>query len=350
MIGWVVAAVAAAVVGSGGPPVVHPAQPDTDVTLFLIGDAGVPHPGFEPVLAALTREASAPSRAERVIVFLGDNIYPQGMPAADDPMRKESERRIDAQMAVAKSGARTIFIPGNHDWDAERDGGWDAIRRQGEYIERASRGAVRLLPSGGCPGPAVVDVGARVRLVLLDTQWWLQHGPRPDSPGSGCATYTAQGVTDSLHAALVGATAAGRLAFVLTHHPLESGGQHSGRKFVVGWAQRLIRSDQDIFGPRNRAMRDSIERAFTPDAPLVYASGHDHALQVIGDGTRHLLVSGAGAYDHLDPVHAIDSTHFDEKASGYMRLDVMTSGQVRMAVHLIDQAGGEHVAYSEIWR
>jgi hypothetical protein len=49
-------------------------------------------------------------------------------------------------------------------------------------------------------------------------------------------------------------------------------------------------------------------------------------------------------------VHAIDSTHFDEKASGYMRLDVMTSGQVRMAVHLIDQAGGEHVAYTEIWR
>ena len=323
-----------------------------DVTLYLIGDAGVPRQGFEPVLAALTREAGADSGGgtERVIVFLGDNIYPVGMPARNDPERGEAERRINDQMAVSRTGARTIFVPGNHDWDAERAGGWDAIRREGEYIQRASGGRVLLLPAGGCPGPVVVDVGQRVRLVLLDTQWWLQHGPKPDSPSSGCATYTADGVSDSVHAALVGATAAGRVALILGHHPIESGGLHSGRRFVVGLAQRLLRSDQDVYGPLNQAMRTALERAFTPTEPLVYASGHDHSLQVISDYGRHLLVSGAGAYGHLDAVHKIDSTHFDDRASGYMRLDFFRSGQVRLGVHLVNAYGTIREAYTETWK
>jgi hypothetical protein len=320
---------------------------DTDVTVYLIGDAGVPHPGFEPVLAALTREASAPTTATRVIVFLGDNIYPNGMPAVGDPGRAEAQRRIDDQMAVARrTGAQTIFIPGNHDWDHERVGGWDAIRRQGEYVRTASQGTIAFLPADGCPGPVVVDVGQTVRLVLLDTQWWLQHGPRP-GPGSSCPAPTPEAVIDSLHAALVGAGK--RTAMVLSHHPLESGGAHSGRRFPVGIFQRIIDSDQDLFGVRNKVMRAAIERAFTTTQPIIYASGHDHALQVIGAGVRHYLISGAGDYEHLDPVHRIDSTYFFRKASGYMRLDVLRSGTIRLGVHQVDGLGGMQEVYTENW-
>ncbi|HWZ60607.1 MAG TPA: metallophosphoesterase [Gemmatimonadaceae bacterium] len=320
---------------------------DTDVTLYLIGDAGVPHPGFEPVLAALTTEASAPTRAKRVIVFLGDNIYPRGMPPVGDPGRAEAERRINDQMAVAqRTGAQTIFIPGNHDWDHEARGGWDAIRREGEYVRTASHGTIAFWPADGCPGPVVVDVGATVRLVLLDTQWWLQHGPRP-GPGSSCPAATPDAVVDSLRAALAGA--GNRRAFVLSHHPLESGGAHSGRRGPVGLFQHLIDSDQDLFGPRNKVMRAAIERAFTNNEPVIYASGHDHALQVIGAGVRHYLVSGAGDYEHLDPVHRIDSTYFEREASGYMRLDVIRGGPIRLGVHQVDGSGGMQEVFTETW-
>jgi Calcineurin-like phosphoesterase len=319
---------------------------DTDVTVYLIGDAGVPHPGFEPVLAALTREVSAPTRAKRVIVFLGDNIYPRGMPPVGDPGRAEAERRINDQMAVARSGAQTIFIPGNHDWDHEKAGGWDAIRRQGEYVRTTSHGTIAFLPTDGCPGPAVVDVGETVRLVLLDTQWWLQHGPRP-GPGSTCSATTPEAVIDSLGAALAGAGK--RRAFVLSHHPLESGGVHSGRGLPIGLFQRLIDSDQDLFSKRNKTMRAAIERAFTASQPVIYASGHDHALQVIGAGVRHYLISGAGDYEHLDPVHRIDSTYFEREASGYMRLDVLRGGPIRLGVHQVDGSGGMQEVYTETW-
>src|SRR2546426_3412173 len=44
---------------------------------------------------------------------------------------------------------------------------------------------------------------------------------------------------------------------------------------------------------------------------LIYAAGHDHALQVItGTSARYELVSGAGTFGHLDRVTALDSTRF----------------------------------------
>jgi Calcineurin-like phosphoesterase len=331
---------------SGPPGVGAPAAADTDVTLYLIGDAGVPHPGFEPVLAALTRELSAPTSAQRVVVFLGDNIYDNGMPAVGDPDRAEAERRITAQMAIARTGAQTMFLPGNHDWDGGRPDGWAAIRREGDFVRAASHDTIAYLPRDGCPGPSVVDVGSSLRLILLDTQWWLQHGPRPGA--DVCPTATTQTFIDSLHATLAGAGT--RRAIVMAHHPLYSGGPHGGRRFIVGLVQRMINSDQDLSNVTYKAMKAAIERAFTPTQPVVYAAGHDHNLQVIGGGaTRHYLVSGAGDYNHLDGVRRIDSTHFDRKASGYMRLDVLRGGPIRLGVHVVDASGTVHEVYSEAW-
>lgn len=50
----------------------------------------------------------------------------------------------------------------------------------------------RLLPSNGCSGPAAVDIG-RLRLILLDTQWWL-HVYIVRDEATRCATSVA-GVT-----------------------------------------------------------------------------------------------------------------------------------------------------------
>lgn len=323
-------------------------QVDTDVTLYLIGDAGVPHPGFEPVFAAITRELNVPTKAKRVVVFLGDNIYTSGLPPEGDPGRAEAERRITAQMAIARAtGAQTIFVPGNHDWDEGNAGGLAAIRREGDYVRTTSHDSIGFLPASGCPGPAAVDVGSTLRLILLDTQFWLQkNGPRPGP--DVCPTAAVSTFTDSLHTLLAGAGS--RRAIVMAHHPLYSGGPHGGRRFVVGFVQRvIINSDQDLSNGTYKAMKAAIEAAFTPTQPVIYASGHDHNLQVIGGGARHYLVSGAGDYNHLDGVRRIDSTHFDRKASGYMRLDVVRGGPIHLGVHVIDANGGMREEYSETW-
>jgi len=112
------------------PARVAAAAVDVDVSLFLIGDAGEPSPRGEPVLRALGSEiARDPPRA--VVVFLGDNLYPKGLPVPEAADRPEMERRLDAQVDVVKAaGVRGVVVPGNHDWDEGGPDGWEAIRRQ----------------------------------------------------------------------------------------------------------------------------------------------------------------------------------------------------------------------------
>src|SRR2546425_2313288 len=147
------------------PAAAPPAPPaEIDLTLFLIGDAGAPAvpPDSEPVFMAL--RAAAASVPHAVIVFLGDNVYPSGMPESAAPNRAAAERALRQELRVLQaSGARGFFVPGNHDWDSMRPGGWDAIRRQERFIAAAGSGAA-LLPAGGCPRPAAGGRGPGRRL------------------------------------------------------------------------------------------------------------------------------------------------------------------------------------------
>jgi hypothetical protein len=331
-----------------------PEAKDVAMRLFLIGDAGVPLEK-DPVLASLAREVDADA-ARSVVVYLGDNIYPRGLPAEGTVWRKEAERRLDAQIeAVREEGARAFFIPGNHDWDKHSAAGWETVRRQGQYIDEKGGGSVSMEPKDGCPGPVVRDFDRTLRLVLLDTQWWLHAGPKPRDPDSSCPADSEKEVVTQLAAALKEAD--GRPVVVAGHHPLATGGSHGGyfswqdhlfplraRKSwlwiplpVIGSlypaARRGGASAQDISGTANRKMREALEGAFKDNPPLVYAAGHEHNLQVLKGGeAKYLIVSGAGAYGHVTQTVWTKETLFAAAASGYVRVDLEKTGRARLAV------------------
>ncbi|HWL88445.1 MAG TPA: metallophosphoesterase, partial [Polyangiaceae bacterium] len=146
---------------------------EIETTLFLLGDAGEPDPRQvgSPLDSLAVQAAEAPERS--VIVFLGDNVYPGGIPAEGAAEWADARRRLDAQVRAIPPGVRGIFVPGNHDWGDERAFGLYSIRLQEQMIASMARGRnVRMLPGNGCPGPVSVDFG-RLRVVTLDTQWWL---------------------------------------------------------------------------------------------------------------------------------------------------------------------------------
>jgi hypothetical protein len=346
-------------------PVLPPDE--VEASHYLIGDAGDPDPHGEPVLEALRRDLAS-SRAERVVVFLGDNVYPRGLPAPGDRDRAEAERRLAAQVeTVRAAGATGFFVPGNHDWYGKD--GWESIRRQEAFIDSAGTGALRLRPSGGCPGPSVVDLGRRIRLVLLDTQWWLRGGPKPTDPSSDCPEDAESEVVDSLHAAVTGAE--GRLVVVAAHHPLASGGVHGGH---FGWKDHLfplrnvarwlwlplplvgslypvIRSrgisSQDMSSRAYRRLIRAFRRAFAEAPPDLYAAGHEHNLEVIARaGVPLELVSGGGIYGHSGRAVRIPGSLFARKASGFARLDVPHTGPARLAVVGVDRAGHSREIFS----
>ena len=369
---WVSAVVlsfACATVVTGPQRTVPPAA-DVESVIYLIGDAGAPDPAGEPVLAALTddlRGAVAPA----TVVFLGDNLYPAGLSGSDAPDRREGERRLRAQVEAALDGGAisTLLIPGNHDWNFAGDDGYARILEQEKFVESLDDGSVQFLPDAACPGPAVRDVGSRLRLILLDTEWWLHDaGLRHDDPS--CAIRGELELTDSIKTLLAGA--AGRSVVVLGHHPLVSGGTHGGylslRQHlfpltevkswlwlplpVLGSAYPLARnlgiSNQDLSGARNRHMRHVLREAFASAPPLLYAAGHEHSLQVHeGVGSRYHVVSGTGIYGHTSNARWTDGTLYASGSrSGYMKLEVQRDGRVRLAVVAVDAGAQRDVPFS----
>jgi hypothetical protein len=329
-------------------------------SLFLIGDGGEPNPAGEPVLIALTTELSrAPGKS--LALFLGDNVYPRGIPDSTAPGYDEMRRHLTAQVeAVVTSGARGVFIPGNHDWSKSGVDGWPAVLRAQAIVAAVGGDRVIQLPANACPGPAVADI-ATVRLVLIDTEWWLHAGPRPDGAADGCVAGE-QGLTDSLRALLRAPD--GRTLIVAGHHPVVSGGQHAGyfswKDYffplrnakswlwlplpVIGTLYPAARnqgiSRQDQSNTHYQRLIDSLDAAFVTAPPAAYVSGHDHGLQVIeSSAAPWQVVSGAGYYGHIDFVSPVDGSKVTLARSGFMRLDVTLDGRLRLGVLTVDREG-----------
>lgn len=316
--------------------------------ILLIGDAGLPKQD-EPVLKTLhSWTKRAPEKT--TIVFLGDNMYPDGM---TKQKMHEAPTRLGPQIDVIKStDAHGLFIPGNHDWTNGKKNGFNALLAQERYINEALTRMPRFLPQGGSPGPVLLELPVTdpvVRIVVLDTQWWLH---RHEKPAASTDTVVNQ-LTDYLDTELP--------VIVVGHHPLQSYGIHGGffdwksHLFparlaheslwipfpIVGSLYPLVRwyvvkPDQDFSGARNKNMVAQLNAALSAPKKsplLVYASGHEHSLQVLkGDVTDYLLVSGLGSSEKATEVSHGDNTLFAHQHSGFMALDFLANGEILLRV------------------
>ena len=338
---------------------------DMETTLILIGDAGWALSG-DPVLARVT-EAAAERPDRTLVVFLGDNVYQDGLAPEGSPDRQRGEDILQTQIAIGReSGARLIFIPGNHDWDRGDTAGWDHIREQGRFIE--ANGA-EMLPTDGCPGPDVVDYGSQLRIVALDTQWWLHSEAKPVHPTSSCEADSEVEVLEALDEVLAGG--ADRHVVVVAHHPLMSRGPHGGHITwkdhifplthladwlwiplpIVGSIYPLVKgsgvTSQDLSNSDNEHMRAALDSVFALHRPLIYAAGHEHSLQVFeGETARYFLVSGASTVDHYSGVGRLEQTRYAKAGIGFMRIDFTSRGTARLSVVAVDEDGAAVEEYS----
>ena len=388
------------------------AAEDLDHRLLLIGDAGAPDPDGEPALFVLNARAGAiPSRT--TAVFLGDNIYETGMPddtalegtdteeVLDEVLlnlfesRQEAEKRFDAQVqAVLDAGARAYFVPGNHDWDQFGVGGWERVRALGAYVDtlRTEVGPdVAIVPRGGCPGPEFLDLGSTLRLIALDTQWWLDAGiggkPGPDENPTGCEYLTEESVAVGLERQLI---AAGRRhTVVVAHHPIRTHGPHGGyypvashlfpiRMFssyvpkllhwvpvpvvgsaIVGLRRWRSPTVQDLSNPRYQELRSQLMNSMEAAAaaghePLLFAAGHDHSLQLFREptGPAYSLVSGLGSSKKASAVSYGKHTlfaHSSGERPGLIQLDFARDGRVRVGVFVWEPSTEEPVELYSRW-
>jgi hypothetical protein len=320
--------------------------------IYLMGDAGrQPEQGMTPALRLMARdlEGAPPNTA---VVFLGDNSYPDGLPPAEHPQRAEARQNVTAQLkAVEGVPGPVVFIPGNHDWQSSGAEGHRWVQAQERFIEAAFDAGNHFLPDNGCPGPVAQPLGEEWLLLALDTQWWTHPYPakRPHGSANACdQPATAAAVTARLRKLLQ--QHRDRKVLVVGHHPLYSNGAHGGRYTLAEhlfplrllhenlWvplpvlgsiyptARKLADHNTDLTNPRYRRMKDSLLSAFEAHPHVVYAAGHEHALQYFRQGGDHFIVSGSGS--KRSPVRKGLGADFAYSWNGYAVLSAYRSGEV----------------------
>ncbi len=310
--------------------------------IYWIGDAGAAEWGKNPILHKLAADVDQWSRiTERdssvVVVYLGDNIYPGGLRTGRAEFWQDS-LHLEAQVDVMRApGTRSnksyaVFIPGNHDWGHKfGEEGEQRLRDQEAFLaRRRARGTnVTMKPPAGTPGPSVLDVGRFVRIIIIDTAWWLLAPNIAEK----------EELMDRLLELM--SNAQGRAVILAAHHPYKSASSHGGvQPFweYLGIKWLLTRSGaalQDLNSLPYRDLLDRMKIIFERTGPpFMFAGGHDHVLQVIRAtetlDPHYMIVSGAGS--KLSEVGHIDGMLYRGPEPGYMRMVVKKNGGIDLFV------------------
>ncbi len=349
------------------------APPDSALTykVFLIGDAGSSlENDISPALQLLSNKLAGVGE-DAAVIFLGDNLYCCGLPDSASENRAFSEGRLRAQMDVVKPfKGRVVFVPGNHDWNNAKRGGLAALARAEEFIESyLDRGNV-MRPDNGFPGPDEIKLTDRVKLIVLDTEWWLTRFERGEGEYDDFDIEEEGDFLIALDEVIQNNNKDDLL--VVGHHPIYSNGRHAGRfppkshlfplteKYknayipipIVGTLAQLylryIGSRQDLANRHYRSLTSALLRVFDRHESIIYASGHEHNLQYFNGVSQNFIVSGSGSKStHAAPGGKAGFTYAGQ---GFSTLNYYRDGSIWMTMWAADEenSAGEMVFRTQI--
>ncbi len=330
-------------------------------SVFLIGDAGMPKFGEYDTVKNFLRSKLHVAGNKSAILFMGDNIYPAGMPPENHKKRAAAENSIASQLEILQDyKGEVVFIPGNHDWNRSRKGGQDYIIRQEKYLEGTPQNHITFLPDSACPGPVELTLAENLVLVLIDSEWWLHKHDKPYGDKSYCSAKNEEQFANQLKAVLE--KNKNKRVILAAHHPVFSNGTHGGyfpfkdhifplasfkkNLFVplpllgsiyVGY-RKYFGHRQDIPNYKYKAYCKTITSTLAPYRNIIYASGHEHNLQYFNHAANHYIVSGSGSKNYY--VKRGAGAVYAHNARGYAVVNLYENNEVWLEYWGAEKATG----------
>lgn len=325
-------------------PVVH--------RLFFVGDAGNDdHAGVLASVKARLAALSPDEQAASTLLFLGDNVYPEGLPNKDDPYREQAEAILQAQLSLAQGyGGRVIFLPGNHD---AMGGGTKSIRRQEDFVEKqltklldADQRVDAFLPTDGCSGPVELELAPELLLVVVNSEWFLTDWDRDPEINERCEIRSRAGFAFAFEQ--LTRKNRHRRVVVAAHHPPATYGRHGGGFSVADhmWPAPVLGTlvvlgrlgglvPQDLTHPMYRAYSRVLLQSAKKNGRFVFVGGHEHNQQYLEDRGQAIIVTGSGAKEA--PARLGRYSRYKSSNRGFAELSVHEGGAG--SVHFYDAAG-----------
>ena len=283
---------------------------ELDRTFYLVGDAGIsPMNGMSRALQAFHTYIQDKDTEKDYTLFLGDNIYPSGLPSKNEKGRASAENALQAQAKSLKGfKGKTLFIPGNHDWYA---GGLKGLKREEDYIEDLV-GKEAFEPENGCP-LETIEVSDSIELIIIDTQWYLEDWNKHPTINDECEIKTRERFFEEVEGEIK--KAQNKTIILAMHHPMYTNGAHGGKyalskhlfpmqkKIPMPVLASLVTqlrnqggvSIQDRYNERYNELMSRLEAMLKDEDNVIITSGHEHTLQYIENGNIKQIVSGSGA-------------------------------------------------------
>ncbi|UII74609.1 metallophosphoesterase [Flagellimonas sp. HMM57] len=329
-------------------------------TFYLIGDAGTsPMGDLNPALKIFKSKLDKAGKNSTAI-FLGDNIYPAGLPDKKDSKEAylKATNDLDAQLAsVSDYKGKVVFIPGNHDWYND---GLKGLKRQEKYIEKALDSKEVFFPENGCPIEKI-KISDDVIVVAIDTEWYLVNWDKHPTINDDCEIKDRGRFFEELEGIIK--KNRDKTVLLALHHPMFTYGSHggyysfkqhmnpSGGKFpwpIVGSMANVLRrtsgaTTEDLSNKVYNQLKNRIVTLAKYSDNVIFASGHEHTLQYIVESGVPQIVSGSGAKKGATKL--LNGSKFSTGRMGYATLKIYKDGSSSVDFFGVGNDGKEELLY-----
>ncbi|WP_223606791.1 BamA/TamA family outer membrane protein [Chryseobacterium sp. OSA05B] len=307
---------------------------ETDFKVFLIGDAGNSDDTQAQNTLNLLKNKLDSADSNSMLIFLGDNIYPNGIPKESDKDYALAKQKLENQLAITKNfKGKTLVIPGNHDWNS----GLDGLKAQEDLVKAYFNDKKAFLPKNSC-GIDDINLSKDIKLIVIDTEWALVNWDQYPGVNKNCTIKTREDFFTEFKD-LVTKNQDKRIIVAL-HHPVISSGTHAGFNSakshlyplkskipvpVVASVINVLRSSsgaslEDINNQHYADLANRLKSIVQDKENIIFVSGHDHNLQYHEERNIRQIVSGAGS--KTDPSTIAEKTDFSYGGSGFAVLNI----------------------------
>lgn len=334
-----------------------------------MGDGGeLDGKGKHPVTEAIKNTIKPDNNT--IILMLGDNVYKRGVPPRENDTAAYNTA-VDILYKqlnlVNDNDAKLYVIPGNHDWNHSKPGGWEAIKKQQELTDNYKKGFTEFYPKQGCPGPQTIPVGNDIVLVLFDSEWWLR---KYEKGKDSCECGTEDELVKEFEE--IGKANPDKLLIIASHHPFYSKGPHGGyftikqhlfpftdiRKWawiplpVLGSLYPILRgsagvSRQDLSNKHYKRMITRVRDAVSTNNKTLFVAGHEHGLQLKLDGNKNYIVSGGASKTTRVNKRKLD---FGSAHPGFCVLEVSSTHAVTIKFYAVTDSTAREQFKTELFK
>jgi Calcineurin-like phosphoesterase len=329
----------------------YPSEKTVEKTFYLVGDAGKsPMGGMSKGLTVFKNFISNKNTEGTFTIFLGDNIYPDGLPPKSSADWDRASYMLDAHIKSTADFKGTLyFIPGNHDWYSD---GLEGLDREQEYLEKKFGGEQVFQPTDGCPIESV-EVSPAIQLIMIDTQWYLEDWNLHPTMNENCDIKSREKFFIELELELE--KNKNKSVVLAMHHPMYTNGTHGGffgaEKHLFPTQKNIplpglaslvaqIRAQggvsvQDRYNELSNKFMNKLAAISREHGNLVYASGHEHTLQHVEEGGLVQILSGSGAKDGFAALGK--NGLFSYGGQGFAVYDIFTDGSTYVRYYGADE-------------